>query len=202
MSIICAVCSLNYYMFRPFYTEFEELFRSSANEIRQRMMNTNKEIEERFRDRIMRGEEPRDVLDFGKAWQEQLHKLRKLEKDKEDLNRHIIFLYSLLVFGLFFVVFALLYTRPVLVLFGEPVTLCTVGYVFTNAAGVLLILNQISFARLKGSLKENRAVVVEWDSPELESKDPHFYARLHLIPEMSDDSISYLSDICDSSENE
>ena len=150
---ICVVCLLNYYMFRSFYTEFDNRFRSK---------------------------EPQNLMDFGKAWRERLQKLRELGEEKEEMNGHIMFLYYLLVFSLVFAVFNLLNPGPVIQLFGTAIHLYSFVWVFTIMAGVLLILNQRAYLKLIGSLKENQTVIIKVSSAEPEEEDLQVY-RIHTV---------------------
>ena len=180
ITTVCVVCLLNYYMFRSFYTEFDDRFRSTLEVVKQRMMEANGEMEAQLRDRVIEGEEPQNLLDFGKAWREKLQKLRELEEEKEGMNGHIVFLYYLLVFSLVFAVFNLLNPGPVIQIFGTAIHLCFFGWVFTVMAGVLLILNQRAYLKLNSSLKENQTVIIKVSSAELEEEDLQVY-RIHAI---------------------
>jgi len=160
IATVCVVCLLNYYTFRSFYTEFDERFRSTMEGVKQRMMEANREMEELFKDMIMKGEEPKDLVEFGEAWRDRLQVLHELEEERDKMNGHIMFLYYLLVFGLVFAVFDLLNPGPIMILLNRAIHLHFFGWIFTILAGVLLVLNYRVYLKLIESLKANQTVVI------------------------------------------
>ena len=160
IATVCFVCLLNYYTFHSFYTEFDERFRSTMEGVKQRMMEANREMEELFKDMIMKGEEPKDLVEFGEAWRDRLQVLHELEEERDNMNGHIMFLYYLLVFGLVFAVFDLLNPGPIMILLNRAIHLHFFGWIFTILAGVLLVLNYRVYLKLIESLKANQTVVI------------------------------------------
>ena len=177
---VCVVCLLNYYMFCSFYTEFDRRFRSTLEEVRGRMMEVNWEMEELFKDLILRGEEPRELVEFGEAWRDGLKALRGLEGERDKMNGHIMFLYYLLVFGLVFGVLDLLSPGPIMVLLDRAIHLYFFGWFFTGLAGVLLVLNHRWYLRLEASLEANQAVVFRVCSADPVEGDMEVY-RIHTV---------------------
>jgi hypothetical protein len=180
IATVCFVCLLNYYTFRSFYTEFDERFRSTMGGVKQMMMEANREMEELFKDMIMKGEEPQDLVDFGEAWRDRLQALHELEEERDKMNSHIMFLYYLLVFGLVFAVFDLLNPGPIMILLYRAIHLHFFGWIFTILAGVLLVLNYRVYLKLVESLKANQTVVIKVRSVDPVEDDMQVY-RIHTI---------------------
>ena len=180
IATVCVVCLLNYYTFRSFYTEFDERFRSTMEGVKQRMMEANREMEELFKDMIMKGEEPKDLVEFGEAWRDRLQVLHELEEERDKMNGHIMFLYYLLVFGLVFAVFDLLNPGPIMILLNRAIHLHFFGWIFTILAGVLLVLNYRVYLKLIESLKANQTVVIRVCSADPVEDDIQVY-QIHTI---------------------
>ena len=180
IATVCVVCLLNYYMFSSFYTEFDKRFRSTLEEVKMRMMEANREMEELFKDVIMKGEEPKEIVEFGEAWRDRLQALHGLGRDRDKMNDHIMFLYYLLVFGLVFAVFDLLNPGPIMILLNSAIHLHFLGWIFIILAGVLLALNYRAYLKLEESLKANQTVAIRVCSADPVEGDMQVY-RIHTI---------------------
>jgi len=161
IATVCVVCLLNYYAFRSFYTEFDERFRSTIEIVKQRMIEANREIEERFKDRIMKGEEPKDLVEFGEAWRERLQALHQMKGERDMMNDHIMFLYYILVFSLAFAVFDLLNPGPIMILLNTTIYLHFFGWIFNILACILLALNHREYHKLVETLKAIKIIVIK-----------------------------------------
>lgn len=180
IATVCVVCLLNYYMFCSFYTEFDKRFRSTMEEVKRRMIEANMEMEELFKDMILKGEEPKELVEFGEAWRDRLQALHGLEGERDKMNGHIMFLYYLLVFGLVFAVFGLLNPGPIMILLDRAIHLHFFGWIFTILAGVLLVLNYRWYLKLVESLEANQTVVIRVCSADPVEGDMEVY-RIHTV---------------------
>ena len=180
IATVCVVCLLNYYTFRSFYTTFDERFRSTMEEVKQKMMEANREMEELLKNRIVNGDEPCELLEFGAAWRVRLQALHKLEEEREKMSGHIMFLYYLLVFGLVFAVFDLLNPEPVMVLLNRSIHIHFFGWIFTILAGVILVLNYGGYCKLAESLKATQTVIIKLCSDDPAEGDMQIY-RIHTV---------------------
>ena len=185
IATVCVVCLLNYFMFRSFFTEFEERYRTTIEIVKQRMIEANTKMEALLKERILDGEEPHELVEFGEVWRNKLQALHGLEEERNKMNGHIMFQYYLLVFGLVFAVYDLLNPWPIMTLLGNDVHLHFLGWIFTMIAGVFLILNRRAYIKLINTLKKNQTIVSKVCSTELGEDD----LQIYKIERIQDDSI-------------
>lgn len=175
MATVCFVSLLNYFMFRSFYNEFDTRFKFTIDAVKEKMMRANKEMEELLKERIMDGEEPHELVEFGKVWRKKLQVLHGMEEERNAMNGHIMFQYYLLVFGLAFAVYDLLNPWPVMMLFGKSVHLYFLGWIFTLFGVVFIIMNRRTYLKLIDTLKENQTLVMKVYSEETMEDDLQIY---------------------------
>ena len=152
---IILVGLVNHYIFQSFYgKEFRGRFAKAQGELRERMLQANREMEEKFRGSIQAGEEPAEVIQFGDLWRKRLAVLNTLNAEREKMDGHISFIYYMLIFGLLNAFLYFIYPQALAAAAGLSVTAATIGWCFTLFASALLILYQASFRRLDLSLRE------------------------------------------------
>ncbi len=175
MATVCIVCLLNYFMFRSFYNEFDERYRFTIDAVKKKMMQINKEMEELLKERMLDGEEPHELIEFGRVWRKKLHELHGLEEERNTMDGHIVFQYYLLMFGLAFAVYDLLNPWPVMMLFGKSVHLYFLGWIFTLIGVVFIIVSRKAYIKLINILKENQTLVTKVYSEETIEDDLQVY---------------------------
>jgi hypothetical protein len=145
----------NNYIFRSFYgAEFRDRFVEAKRNLRERMLQANREMEVKLGDSIESGEEPEELLQFGELWRKRLAVLNTLNAERERMDGHIRFIYVMLIFGLMHAALHFIYPEALVELAGFSVRPVTIGWGFTIFALALLILYNVFYRRLDMSLKE------------------------------------------------
>ena len=152
----------NHAVFRSFYgKEFRGRFARAQAGLKERMIQANREMEERFRGSIEAGEEPAEVIQFGELWRKRLAVLNTLNAERERMDGHVVFIYYMLIFGLLNSFLYFIYPQTLAAAAGLSVTAATIGWGFTLFTSAMLILYQVSFKRLDMSLRETERNLVE-----------------------------------------
>jgi len=152
----------NHAVFRSFYgKEFRGRFARAQAGLKERMLQANREMEERFRGSIEAGEEPTEVIQFGELWRKRLAVLNTLNAERERMDGHVVFIYYMLIFGLLNSFLYFIYPQALAAAAGLSVTAATIGWGFTLFTFAMLILYQVSFRRLDMSLRETERSLVE-----------------------------------------
>ena len=152
--------------------------------VKQRMIEANSEMEKLFKNRIIDGEEPIELVEFGEVWRNKLNILHGLENKRNKMNGHIMFQYYLLIFSIFFVLYDFMYPGPVMILHDNAIHLYLCGWILTLIAVMFLILNYRRYHDLDKALKENKKDVVKVNSNEATEKDLQVY-RIRIIQDES-----------------
>lgn len=156
--IICMIALSNYYIFRSFYGDrFQVRFTEATEGLRRRMIEANEEMALRLGDKMVDGEEPEELIEFGEIWRRRLQVIKTLDMEKGRMDGHIRFIYYMLVFGLVHAAFEMVYPQPLIEVMGVKVYPSTIGWVFTLFAAVLLVLYQLFYRRLELSLRDAEA---------------------------------------------
>jgi len=149
------VALANQYIFRSFYgTDFRDRFTMAQGSLRERMLQANREMEEKLRGSIESGEEPAELVQFGELWRKRLAVLNTLNAERERMDGHIRFIYYMLIFGLMHAALHFIYPETLMELAGFSVKPATMGWGFTLFASTLLILYHVFYRRLDASLRE------------------------------------------------
>jgi len=148
----------NHAVFRSFYgKEFRGRFARAQAGLKERMLQANREMEERFRGSIEAGEEPTEVIQFGELWRKRLAVLNTLNAERERMDGHVVFIYYMLMLGLLNSFLFFVYPGALAEVAGLTVTAATVGWAFTFFTSGMLVLYQFSYRRLAASLGKAEA---------------------------------------------
>lgn len=152
---ICLIAFTNRFIFSSFTGEkFQGRFSEVTEGMRERMIQANREIENRLGSRIGGDSEPEELIEFGEIWRKRLQVIKTLDAERKKMNGHIRFIYYILVFGLIHAALELVYPLPVFEAQGIKVYPNAIGWGFALFAGVLLVLYQMSYRKLDKALRE------------------------------------------------
>jgi len=148
----------NHAVFRSFYgAEFRGRFAKAQAGLRERMLQTNKEMEEKHRASIAAGEEPQELVEFGELWRKRLAVLNTLNAELKRMDGHVVFIYYMLMLGLLNSFLFFVYPGALAEVAGLTVTAATIGWAFTFFTSGMLVMYQLSYRRLAASLKKTEA---------------------------------------------
>ena len=143
----------NHAVFRSFYgEEFRGRFARAQAGLRERMLQANREMEERHRASIAAGEEPRELVEFGELWRKRLAVLNTLNAERKRMDGHVVFIYYMLMLGLLNSFLYFVYPGALAEVVGLTVTAATIGWGFILFTSALLVLYQLFYRRLAASL--------------------------------------------------
>jgi len=149
------VALANQYVFMSFYgAEFRDRFTEAKRSLRERMLQANREMEEKLRSSIESGEEPAELVQFGELWRKRLAVLNTLNAERERMDGHIRFIYYMLIFGLMHAALHFVYPETLVELPWFNVKPATIGWGFILFASALLALYHVFYRRLDLSLRE------------------------------------------------
>jgi hypothetical protein len=148
----------NHALFRSFYgKEFRGRFSRAQASIREMMLQSNKEMEEKHKSSIEVGEEPRELVEFGELWRKRLAVMNTLNAELKRMDGHVVFIYYMLMLGLLNSFLFFVYPGALAEVAGLTVTAATVGWAFTFFTSGMLVLYQFSYRRLAASLGKAEA---------------------------------------------